>query len=95
MMPRLLRIRFGAFYVRERDLQAAPECEEAVHAFYMDDQGVLGKLHLGHGGVTPFPCAYHYFSAHYPLQRSPAHLAGPIHWSAWKKNFANFVLTEF
>src|SRR5215208_3996920 len=46
---RLLRIRFGAFYVRERYLQAAPECEEAVHAFYMDDQGVLGKLHFGHG----------------------------------------------
>src|SRR5215208_6319207 len=60
---RLLRIGFGAFYVRERYLQAAPECEEAVHAFYMDDQGVLGKLHFGHGGVTPFPRAYQHFVA--------------------------------
>jgi hypothetical protein len=29
----------------------------------MNDQGVLGDLHFGHGGMAPFPRAYHYFLA--------------------------------
>jgi hypothetical protein len=71
----LLRIRFGAFYVRERDLQTAPECEEAVHAFYMDDQSVLGKLHFGHGGVLPsfvHTLASSYPSSHLANHGAPA-----------------------
>jgi hypothetical protein len=51
---RFLRIRMGTHYVRERDLQATPESPQLVHASYMDNQGVFGKLHFGHGGVTPF-----------------------------------------
>src|SRR5919107_3747136 len=45
---RLLGIDFGACHVRERDLKAAPECEEAVHSLYMDDQSALADPHLGH-----------------------------------------------
>jgi hypothetical protein len=38
----------GTHYVRERDLQAASESPQLVHASYMDDQGVFGKLNFGH-----------------------------------------------
>src|SRR5215210_1509524 len=61
----------GTHYVRERDLQTTPESPQLVHASYMDDQGVLGKLHFGHCGVTPsgllsLPRTYH------PTRRSLA-----------------------
>ena len=50
--------------MRERDLQAALESSQLVHASYMDDQGVLGKLHFSHGAcllsrILSFPCTYH------------------------------------
>src|SRR5215217_1062179 len=40
---------WATHYVRERDLQAAPASPQLVHASYVDDQGVFGKLHFGHG----------------------------------------------
>src|SRR5687768_4589163 len=68
---RFLRIGLGTHYVRERDLQATPESPQLVHVRGMDNQGVFGKLHFGHGRrllscILSLACPYH------PTRRSLA-----------------------